>query len=74
MGSTAYNTANNDTRSFDLPTLKFGRGNSCARSTVALRGELVFHSLRHSGVVCRDVLCHLSPTKGNRYETSSSPT
>jgi hypothetical protein len=51
----AHNTANNDTRLFDRAMLKLGKEINCARSTVALRGEFVFHSLRHGSVVCRDV-------------------
>jgi hypothetical protein len=54
----AHNTANNDTRSFDMAMLKLGKKISCARSTVLLTMNLSFDSSQNGGVVCRDVMQH----------------
>ena len=57
--TTAYNTANNDTRSLDKAMLKLGKKISCARSTVLLTMNLSFDSSQNGGVVCRNVMCHV---------------
>ena len=52
----SLNTANNDTRSFDIAMLELCKKNSCARSTVLLAMNFSFDSSQNGGVVCRDVI------------------
>ena len=57
MSGTALNTANNDTRSFDMAMLKLDKKISYARSMppAAKKNESFIGGGRH-GVVCRDVI------------------
>lgn len=55
--TTAHNTANNDTRSFDIAMLKLSSITSCARSIAFAAGqnELLVNG-KSKGVVCRNVI------------------
>jgi len=57
VSGTALNTANNDTRSFDMAMLKLDKKISYARSMppAAKKNESFIGGGRH-GVVCRDVI------------------
>ncbi|MCX6121485.1 MAG: hypothetical protein NTX44_07680 [Ignavibacteriales bacterium] len=52
--ATAHNTANNDTRSFDMAEERLSKKINCARSTVLFKKDLSFDSSQNGGVVCRN--------------------
>jgi hypothetical protein len=56
VAATSHNTANNDTRLFDMAKVNLSLKISCAHSTVLLTRNLSFDSLQNGGVVRRNVM------------------